>query len=106
MGITLPASESNSLAVVSGFSDLRLAITTLAPAAASRWVIALPIPLPPPVTMATFPLRVLMRGLKRVQVYFARTEDAIRVANIFRHPIWATNHGPRSGAEPCTRPAA
>src|SRR5438128_1366759 len=60
MGTILPPSEANSRAVASRFSSLRLAMTTFAPAAASRLVMALPMPRPPPVTMATLPFRVMV----------------------------------------------
>src|SRR5260370_34973524 len=56
IGTVLPGREENSFAGSWSFSLFRLAITTLAPAWASRLAIAFPIPRPPPVTMAVFPL--------------------------------------------------
>src|SRR5262249_30444577 len=56
----LPGNDENSCAVDCRFSILRLAMTTFAPAAAKRSVIALPMPRPPPVTTATFPCRLVV----------------------------------------------
>src|SRR5262245_11346076 len=55
IGTTLPGSVESSLAVASRFCILRLAITTFAPASAKCRAIALPMPRPPPVTIATLP---------------------------------------------------
>ena len=45
------------------FSSLRLAMTTLAPASARRWAMALPMPRPPPVTRATLPAREIVADM-------------------------------------------
>lgn len=51
----IPKSPASSFAVASSTSNLRLAMTTFAPASANRAAIAFPIPRPPPVTIAVLP---------------------------------------------------
>src|SRR5262245_25338727 len=57
MGTTFPGSDESSSAVAWRIGSFRLAMTTLAPAAARCFVMALPMPRPPPVTMAVLPVR-------------------------------------------------
>lgn len=58
-------------------SVLRLAIYTLAPFAANELAIISPIPVPPPVTSATFPLRV--KSLSKVRVDAEVAADMVTV---------------------------
>src|ERR1035441_7178057 len=83
MGMTRPGSAATSRAVASRFSSLRLAITTCAPAAARRWVMALPMPRPPPVTRATLSFKA---GLEFMAVmHTSVTLSSRKSHNHYRH---------------------
>ena len=78
--------------MASRFSFLRLAMTTFAPASASRAAIALPMPRPPPVTRATFPDRSMARAHDAPYVlYYARQIDWVSMARTAPMPSAATS---------------
>src|SRR5262245_14608462 len=104
IGTTLPGSVDSSFAVASRFGILRLAMTTFAPASAKCRAIALPMPRPPPVTIATLPcneMETLMEFYSRLRsLMFSQLQFGDRFQVHFVGPVGQTKrarHRPSGG---------